>query len=154
MSKRELGEKNKTMAELDVRKPLPAITNEAKAFWDAAAQQQLSIQRCQDCRAWVWTPRPSCNECGSQKVEWTPMSGKGEIYSFTVIRQVVGRAASKAFEPDIPYVIAWVDLDEGPRLITNIVGCPVEDVKLGMKVAVQFDKASEKIWLPKFKPVA
>ena len=142
------------MAELDVRKPLPAITSEAKAFWDAAAQQKLTIQRCQDCRAWVWTPRPSCNECGSEKVAWTPMSGKGEVYSFTVIRQVVGRAASKAFEPDIPYVIAWVDLEEGPRLITNIVGCPVEDVKLGMKVTVQFDKASEKIWLPKFKPAA
>ena len=140
------------MAELDVRKPLPAITNEAKPFWDAAAQQKLTIQRCQSCRAWVWTPRPLCNECGSDKVEWTPMSGKGEVYSFTVIRQVVGRAASKSFEPDIPYVIAWVDLEEGPRLITNIIGCPVDEVKLGMKVAVQFEQASEKIWLPKFKP--
>jgi len=140
------------MAELDVRKPLPAITTEAKPFWDAAAQQKLMIQRCHDCNAWVWTPRPSCNECGSEKIEWTQMSGKGEVYSFTVIRQVVGRAASKSFEPDIPYVIAWVDLAEGPRLITNIVGCPVDEVKLGMKVAVQFEQASEKVWLPKFKP--
>lgn len=142
------------MAEVDVRKPLPGITSEAKPFWDAAAQQKLMIQRCKDCNAWVWTPRPSCNECGSERVEWTPMSGKGEIYSFTVIRQVVGRAASKSFEPDIPYVIAWVDLDEGPRLISNVVSCPVEAVKLGMKVTVQFEKASEKIWLPKFKPAA
>ena len=141
------------MAELDVRKPLPAITTEAKPFWDAAAQQKLIIQRCKNCQSWVWTPRPSCNECGSEKVEWTQVSGKGEIYSFTVIRQVVGRAASQAFEPDIPYVIAWVDLDEGPRLITNIIGCPVEDVKLGMKVLVQFEQASEKVWLPKFRPV-
>ena len=140
------------MAEIDVSKPLPAITTEAKPFWDAAAQQKLIIQRCHDCNAWVWTPRPSCNECGSENVEWTQVSGKGEVYSFTVIRQVVGRAASKAFEPDIPYVIAWVDLDEGPRLITNIIGCPVENVKLGMKVSVQFEKASEKVWLPKFKP--
>lgn len=142
------------MAELDVTKPLPAITTEAKPFWEAAAKQKLTIQRCQDCNAWVWTPRPSCNECGSEKVEWTEVSGKGEVYSFTVIRQVVGRAASKAFEPDIPYVIAWVDLDEGPRLITNIIGCPVEDVKLGMKVSAQFEKASEKVWLPKFRPAA
>jgi uncharacterized OB-fold protein len=140
------------MAELDVSKPLPAITSEAKPFWDAAAQQKLMIQRCQDCNAWVWTPRPSCHECGSEKLTWTQMSGKGEVYSFTVIRQVVGRAASQAFEPDIPYVIAWVDLDEGPRMITNVIGCPVEDVKLGMKVTVQFEKASEKVWLPKFKP--
>jgi uncharacterized OB-fold protein len=65
---------------------------------------------------------------------------------------VVGRAASKSFEPDIPYVVAWVDLDEGPRMITNIVGCPVEAVNLGMKVSVVFDKASDEIWLPKFKP--
>lgn len=141
------------MAELDVRKPLPAITTEAKPFWDAAAKQQLMIQRCKDCNAWVWTPRPSCNECGSEKIEWTQVSGRGEIYSFTVIRQVVGRAASKAFEPDIPYVIAWVDLDEGPRLITNIVGCPVEDVKLGMKVTVRFEQASKDVWLPKFRPL-
>ena len=141
------------MAELDVRKPLPAITTEAKPFWDAAAQNKLMIQRCQDCRAWVWTPRPSCNECGSERIEWTLMSGKGEVYSFTVIRQVVGRAASKAFEPDIPYVIAWVDLDEGPRLITNIVQCPVENVQLGMKVAVAFEQAAKDICLPKFKPI-
>lgn len=140
------------MAELDVRKPLPAITPEAKTFWDNAAQQKLTIQRCQACQAWVWTPKPLCNECGSDKVVWTPMSGKGEVYSFTVIRQVAGRAASKSFEPDIPYVIAWVDLAEGPRLITNIIDCPVDKVELGMKVTVQFEKASEKVWLPKFKP--
>ena len=140
------------MAEVDVSKPLPAITTEAKPFWDAALQNRLVMQRCNDCRAWIWTPRPMCNECGSERIEWTPMSGKGSVYSFTVIRQVVGRAASKAFEPDIPYVVAWVDLDEGPRMITNIVGCPVEAVQLGMKVSVVFDKASDEIRLPKFKP--
>jgi uncharacterized OB-fold protein len=77
------------MAEVDVRKPLPAITSEAKPFWDAAVQNKLLMQHCNDCGAWVWTPRPLCNECGSERVEWTPMSGRGEIYSFTVIRQVV-----------------------------------------------------------------
>ena len=141
------------MAEVDLRKPLPAITTEAKPFWDAAAQNKLVMQHCKDCGAWVWTPRPLCNECGSEHFEWTPMSGKGEIYSFTVIRQVVGRAASKAFEPDIPYVVAWVDLAEGPRMITNVVGCSVDQVKLGMKVSVVFEQASKDVWLPKFKPV-
>jgi uncharacterized OB-fold protein len=141
------------MAEATPKKPLPAVTAEAKPFWEAAAQQKLVMQRCSDCHAWVWTPRPSCSECGSESLEWTPMSGKGEIYSFTVIRQVVGRAASKAFEPDIPYVVAWVDLDEGPRMITNIVGCAVENVNLGMKVTVAFEQASPEIWLPKFKPL-
>ena len=140
------------MTELDVNKPLPTITTEAKPFWDAAAQQKLIMQRCQDCGAYVWTPRPSCVECGSEHIEWTQMSGKGEVYSFTVIRQVVGRAASQAFEKDIPYVIAWIDLNEGPRMISNVVGCPVEGVKLGMKVSVIFDQQSPEIWLPKFKP--
>ncbi len=140
------------MAEADVRKPLPAITPEAKPFWDAAAQQKLMIQRCKACNAWVWTPRPSCNECGSENIDWTQMSGRGEVYSFTVIRQIVGRAASPAFQKDVPYVVAWVDLDEGPRMITNIVGCAVEEVKLGMKVTVQFEQAADDVWLPKFRP--
>ncbi len=140
------------MAEADVRKPLPAITPEAKPFWDAAAQQKLMIQRCKACNAWVWTPRPSCNECGSENINWTQMSGRGEVYSFTVIRQIVGRAASPAFQKDVPYVVAWVDLDEGPRMITNIVGCAVEEVKLGMKVTVQFEQAADDVWLPKFRP--
>jgi uncharacterized OB-fold protein len=71
-----------------------------------------------------------------------------------VIRQVVGRAASQAFEKDIPYVIAWIDLDEGPRMISNVIGCRVENVKLGMKVSVVFEQQSPDIWLPKFKPVS
>lgn len=82
------------------------------------------------------------------------MSGKGQVYSFTVIRQVVGRAASKAFEQDIPYVIAWIDLDEGPRMISNVIGCPVDNVELGMRVSVIFEQQSPDIWLPKFKPAS
>ena len=141
------------MAEADFTKPLPQITSEAQPFWDAAAKQQLVMQRCQDCHAYIWTPRPACFECGSERLEWTQLSGKGEIYSFTVIRQVVGRAASQAFEKDIPYVIAWIDLEEGPRMISNVIGYPVEDVKIGMKVSVEFEQQSPEIWLPKFTPL-
>ena len=141
------------MSEAHDRKPLPTITPEAKPFWDGAANNKLLMQRCRDCRKYVWTPRPSCFECGSERLDWQELSGTGEVYSFTVIRQVVGRAASPAFEKDIPYVIAWIDLDEGPRMISNVVGCPVEAVKLRMKVSVIFDQQSPEIWLPKFKPV-
>jgi uncharacterized OB-fold protein len=140
------------MAEATLKKPFPVLTSEAKPFWAAAAEQKLVMQRCQECRAYIWTPRPACFECGSECVEWKELSGKGQVYSFTVIRQVVGRAASKAFEPDVPYVVAWIDLDEGPRMISNVIGCPVEDVKLGMKVAVVFEQQSPEVWLPKFKP--
>lgn len=140
------------MAETDLPKPLPSITPEAKPFWDAAARQQLVMQRCSDCRAFVWTPRPACYECGSERLDWTDLSGKGRVYSFTVIRQVAGRGASKAFEKDIPYVIAWVDLDEGPRMISNIVGCSVDAVAIDMKVSVVFEQQSPEIWLPRFTP--
>jgi uncharacterized protein len=140
------------MAEAILKKPLPAITSEAKPFWEAAAQNKLLMQRCRDCRAYVWTPRPSCYECGSERLAWMELSGKGQIYSFTVIRQVVGRAASKAFEADVPYVVAWVTLEEGPRMTANVIGCPVENVAIGMHVIVQFEQQSPEIWLPKFKP--
>jgi uncharacterized OB-fold protein len=141
------------MAEVDLRKPVPAVTPEAQPFWAAAAQQKLKIQRCKECNAWVWTPRPACVECGSENIEWTDVSGRGEVYSFTVIRQIAGRGASQAFQKDIPYVVAWVDLDEGPRLISNIVGYPAENVRIGMKVAVSFEQAAKDVWIPKFKPV-
>lgn len=141
------------MAETNLQKPLPTITSEARPFWEGAAKQQLLMQRCLDCSAYIWTPRPSCFECGSENIQWQKLSGRGEVYSFTVIRQVVGRAASQAFEKDIPYVIAWIDLDEGPRMISNVIGCPVEAVKIGMKVSVVFEQQSPDIWLPKFKPV-
>ena len=140
------------MTETDLQKPLPTITSEARPFWEGAAKQKLLMQRCIDCTAYIWTPRPSCFECGSENIQWQELSGLGGVYSFTVIRQVVGRAASHAFEKDIPYVVAWIDLDEGPRMITNVIGCPVDAVNIGMKVSVVFEQQSPEVWLPKFKP--
>jgi uncharacterized OB-fold protein len=134
------------------RKPLPRISAVTAPFWGAAAEQRLRMPRCKACAAFVWPPRPSCGECGGEHFEWTDLSGRGRVYSFTVIRQVVGGPAAKAFEPDIPYVVAWIDLDEGPRFTSNIVGCPIEAVSIGMMVEVTFDQASPDIWLPKFKP--
>ncbi|NIO10454.1 MAG: hypothetical protein GTO40_21585, partial [Deltaproteobacteria bacterium] len=94
-------------------KPIPRVTNLTKPFWDAAAQEKLVMQRCGQCQAYVWCPRSHCMECGSNKLEWTSVSGRGTVFSFTVIRQVVGRGAA-AFEKEIPYIVAWVDLEEGP----------------------------------------
>jgi uncharacterized OB-fold protein len=133
-------------------KPLPEITPVTKPFWDGTANGKLVMQRCLDCRAWVWCPRPACVECGGEKLEWTPLSGRGKIFAFTVIREVVGRAL-RGFAKDIPYVTAWVDLEEGPRFCGNIVQCPIERVSIGMPVEVIFEDAGAGIFLPKFKPV-
>ncbi len=142
------------MSEDRIRKPLPQINAVTHPFWEAAAERRLSMPCCRSCASFIWPPRATCGECGSAELQWTQMSGRGRVYSFTVIRQVVGGAASKAFEPDLPYVVAWIDLDEGPRLVSNLVDCPIEQVGIGMAVEVVFEQASAEIWLPKFKPAA
>lgn len=136
------------------RKPLPQINAVTRPFWSAAAQGRLSMPRCRECAAFTFPPRPSCGECGSENLDWTDLSGRGQVYSFTVIRQIVGAPAARAFERDVPYVVALIDLDEGPRITSNVIGCPVEAVAIGMPVEVTFEQASPEIRLPKFKPLA
>lgn len=140
------------MSKMETAKPLPRINAVTEPFWEAAARQTLLMQRCRDCLAYVWTPRPACFECGGDRLEWLPLSGRGRVYSFTIIRQVAGRGSAAAFEKEIPYTVAWIDLDEGPRLLSNVIGCPVGDVKIGMEVIAVFEEASREIRLPKFKP--
>lgn len=141
-----MAEQNKESA-----KPLPQITPITQPFWEAAKNKKLVLQRCNSCRSFVWCPRPYCSECGSDQMEWKAVSGRGTVYSFTIIREVVGHGA-RGFEKDIPYIVAWIDLEEGPRLCSNVVGCPIEKVKIGMSVEVVFEEAGAGIFLPKFKP--
>ncbi|HWP60695.1 MAG TPA: Zn-ribbon domain-containing OB-fold protein [Candidatus Acidoferrales bacterium] len=136
----------------EIPKPLPQITPLNQPFWEGAKDGKLVMQRCKDCRAWVWCPRPVCGECGSDSLEWTPLSGRGKVFAFTVIREVVGHAL-RGFARDIPYVTAWIDLDEGPRFCSNIIGCPIESVRIGMDVQVTFEDTGQGVTLPKFKPV-
>lgn len=135
----------------EIPKPLPEMTSVTQPFWEAASKGNLVMQRCSDCQSWVWCPRPACVECGSAKLDWTPVSGRGQVFAFTVIREVVGRAL-RGFAKDIPYVTAWIDLEGGPRICSNIVGCPIEKVAIGMPVEVVFEEAAQGIFLPKFKP--
>ena len=114
-----------------IKKPLPEITPVNQPFWDGAKAGKLMMQKCRDCGTWVFCPRPVCGECASDKLEWIQVSGKGKIFSFTVIREVVGQAL-RGFAPDIPYVTAWVDLDEGPRFCSNVIGCPIDKVYIDM----------------------
>jgi len=134
-----------------IPKPLPEITPVTQPFWEAAANRRLVMQRCRDCGSWVWCPRPACVECGGERLEWTRLSGRGAVFAFTVIREVVGRAL-RGFASDIPYVTAWIDLEEGPRICSNIVGCPIDNVTIGMAVEVIFEEAAQGIFLPKFRP--
>ena len=126
-------------------KPLPKPTPTSQPFWDAARRHQLSLQRCAACGKFIYYPRERCPHCFSDKLGWESVSGRGKVYSYTVVR----RASSRAFAE--PYVLAIVELDEGPRMTTIIVAAP-ESVKVGMPVAVHFDDVTPDRTLVKFKP--
>ena len=113
------------MAEEKVaKKPLPEVTPVNQPFWDGAKAGKLMMQKCANCTTWVFPPRPVCGDCASEKLDWVQVNGKGKVFCFTIIREVVGTAL-RGFAPDIPYVTAWVDLDDGPRLCSNVIGCPI-----------------------------
>jgi uncharacterized OB-fold protein len=129
-------------------KPLPVPSAVSQPFWDGLAEGRLRIQRCDACGRFVFYPRPYCPDCLSDALTWTQLSGRGRVYTYTVVR----RAMNPAFAPDVPYVFAIVELEEGPRLPTNIVGCPPEDVRVEMAVKAVYDKTNAGIALLKFEP--
>ena len=131
-------------------KPLPQPTPVTQPFWDAAKERRLSIQRCASCNRYVFYPRPLCPYCGSTELTWTDVSGRGVVYSYTIAR----RATMRAFAEEVPYVIAIVELAEGPHMTTHIVGCEPEAVAIGMPVEATFEDANDEVTLVKFRPAS
>ena len=123
------------------------VTSETKPFWDATAEGKFLLPKCDNCSAIIWYPRAFCPECSGTAISWIAASGKGTIYSFSITRKGGGVWAERS-----PYVIAYVELEEGPRVLTNIVGCPVDDVSIGMSVRVVFDKTEEGPAVFRFTP--
>ena len=130
-----------------IPKPLPQPTAQSQPYWDACASGELRLQRCDACGAWWFPPAERCPECLGTRWTWTPASGRGRVYSFVVYH----RAYHAAFAPDLPYVVALVELEEGPRVISNLVGCAVESVRCDMAVEAVFEQVAEGVHLPKFR---
>lgn len=128
--------------------PLPRPTRISRPFWKYAREHRLVLQYCPPCDRYLYYPRPYCVRCLNAELEWREVSGRGRVYSFTVVR----RAASPAFADRVPYVHAIVELDEGPRMTTNIVGCAPEEVVIGLPVRAIFHDASEEVGLVFFEP--
>jgi uncharacterized OB-fold protein len=126
--------------------PLPQPTTETAAYWAAAQEQRLVIQRCGGCGEYQFYPRAFCTTCLSDNIEWIDASGHGRIYTYTVCRI----APSPAFESRLPYVLALIDLDEGVRLVANILNADLERVVIGARVSVCFESVSENCTLPQF----
>jgi uncharacterized OB-fold protein len=129
-------------------KPLPRPSELTRPFWDGLREGELRLQKCGDCGEFVFYPRPACSRCMSERLEWTTVSGRGKVYTFTIVR----RANIPAFQADVPYVFAIVELDEGPRLATNVIGCDPESVRVDMPVKAAYDDVTEEISLLKFEP--
>lgn len=129
--------------------PIPAITDDTAAFWTGGGDGQLMITHCDDCGFYTHPPQPRCPSCFSDNAAPAPVSGRGRVYSFTTNRQKWSE------DLEVPYVIAIVELDEQPdlRLLTNIVGCPVDEVAIGMAVAVGFIERGP-AFIPVFRKAA
>jgi uncharacterized protein len=130
-------------------KPIPEPTHETAEYWAGAARQQLMIQRCKMCGRHQFPPRMLCTACSSREVEWVRAQGLATVRSFTIVR----RPVSEAFAADVPYIVALVVLDEGPTLMTNIIDCKLEDLRIGMQVRVCFEKRTVTVTLPQFTPI-
>jgi uncharacterized OB-fold protein len=133
----------------DYRKPLPEPTPETQHFWDGCRDGKLILQRCKDTGKAYFPPRPFSPYTGSRDVEVFEASGKAKLFSY-----VINHRPAKGFEDEAPYAIAVIELEEGPRMMTNIVDCEQtpEALVLDMPLEVAFETATDEITLPKFRP--
>ena len=127
-------------------KPLPAKNAQNTPFWDSAKRRKLQLPRCARCGAFHYPPEKYCPRCLHDELVWTEIAGTAMVYSFIIVHQKY----HPAFET--PYNVAVVELAEGPRLLTNIVGCAHEDIRVGMAVRVTYEDIDDEFTLPKFEP--
>ena len=131
----------------DLPSAAPPIGPESRPFWDATARGVLRLPKCDACGLVIFYPRSRCPSCRSRRTTWTDLSGRGTVYSFTLTRRMPGRWGQHA-----PFILAYVELAEGPRMLTNIVDCDPETVSIGMPVTVVFDDTGEGSAIPRFAP--
>ncbi len=131
--------------------PVPAASWETRAWWEGCGRGELVLQRCGACGKVQHKPRAVCATCLSSEIEHFVASGRGQVYTFTVTHQ----NQAPGFREACPYVLAYVELEEGPRLLTNVIGCDPGEVSVGMPVVVDFapvDDEREAFAVPRFRP--
>lgn len=132
------------------KKPLPEIRPETKPYWDACKKHELLIPKSKETGELFFYPRAmSPGDDMSEDIEWVKSKGKGKVWTFSIHHM----GPSKAYKGDPPHVVALVEMDEGVKMMSNIVDCDPHDVQIGMEVEVVFDDVTDDITLPKFKPV-
>lgn len=134
--------------EFDTTKPVPETQPWSERFWAGTREGKLLIQTCKDCKSRIFYPRKRCPECWSGNLDWVQASGKARVFTFSTAYAMV----EPKFMDELPYTIAYVDLEEGVRMMTRIVGCAPEDVHFDMEVEVTFHERAGFV-LPYFTPV-
>jgi len=134
----------------DYKKPLPAITTLNEPYWHGLRRRELKMPKCNDCGKIWYPPSPFCPSCWSRSFTWQQLSGRGRVNSWVVFHQ----AYFSSYKDDIPYNVAEVELEEGPRLLTNLVGVANEDIAIGMPVEIVYDDVTDEVTLAKFRPTA
>lgn len=129
-------------------KPLPQPGPDMVPFFEAARRHELVVQRCGGCGALRFPARAICSRCLSREAAWVPTSGRGTVFSFAVMHQ----ANHPGFAAEAPYAVVVIELEEGPRLLSNVVDCPVANVRIGLPVEVVFEELTPDVTLPKFRP--
>lgn len=128
--------------------PRPDLRGRLRPYWEAASRGELRLPRCRECGAFVWPPRTCCTSCSSAEFDWVTSAGRGIVHTFTVVRQT----PDPYFSGRVPYVVAIIELDEGPRLMSNVVRCDPERVRIGLPVNVAFHDAGDGLAVPVFVP--
>ncbi|HMN80885.1 MAG TPA: Zn-ribbon domain-containing OB-fold protein [Burkholderiaceae bacterium] len=119
--------------------PVPIVNADSLPYWEGAKEKRLMIRRCRACSVTHFLPRHLCPACWSEDLEWIQSSGRGIVHSFTVIR----RAPMEAYRKQVPYVVALVDLEEGPRMMANILGADALETRIGDAVTVCYEERAE-----------
>jgi uncharacterized OB-fold protein len=132
-----------------MRFDLPTPDDTTRPFWEAAREGRFLIRRCRDCGRAHYYPRPFCPSCWSGAVDWEDASGRASLYTWSVVHQ----NDLPPWPERVPYVAAVVDLDEGPRVMTNVVECEFERLTIDMALQVTFRPASDEVTVPVFRPV-
>ncbi len=128
-------------------KPLPELGPDNRPFWEAARREELSMQQCGQCNHIRYPINAICPRCLSEETAWVVLSGRGTVHSSIVFHQVY----NQAFAPDVPYNVSLIQLDEGPRMFSNVLGVAPGEVRVGDRVEVVFDHVTDDIAIPRFR---
>jgi len=127
--------------------PIPAVTPEMREFFDGARAGRLMVQKCNSCGALRFPAHDLCSRCNSTASRWVPVSGRGEVFSFNIMHQLY----HPGFASQVPYAVVMVELEEGCKFVSNLLGVKPHDIRCGMPVEVTFEKLSDEVSMPKFR---